>query len=263
MNSTGSFQNKVAIVTGAAQGIGKATAVRLAAEGASVVLVDLAVEPCARVAAGIADSGGRALCISVDLQSQAGASEMVQRALEFGGQIDVSVHNVGGTIWFKPFWEYAPQEMEQEVSRSLWPTLWSCREVVPVMRAQRRGSIVNVGSMVTRGGLYRVPYAASKGGVHAMTVCMAMELADVGVRVNCVAPGAMDNEGRVVPRNPHPISTAEQRWIQEMYGRTLAEIPMHRLGGADEVAAAICFIASDAASYMTGQVISVGGGLTA
>ncbi len=262
MNCAGLFQGKVAVVTGAAQGIGKATALRLAAEGASVVLVDRAAEPCARVAASIAGSGGRALCVPVDLQSHAGACEMVRRALEFGGRIDVSVHNVGGTIWFKPFWEYAPEEIEQEVSRSLWPTLWSCREVIPVMRAQRSGSIVNVGSLVTRGGVYRVPYAASKGGVHAMSVCMANELADVGVRVNCVAPGAMDNEDRVVPRNPHPISAAEQGWVQEMYGRTLAEIPMHRLGRAEDVAAAICFVASDEASYITGQVISVAGGLT-
>ncbi|MDO8278500.1 MAG: 1,6-dihydroxycyclohexa-2,4-diene-1-carboxylate dehydrogenase [Burkholderiaceae bacterium] len=263
MISPDRFKDKIAIVTGAAQGVGKATAMRMAAEGASVVLVDRAVEPCQAVLAQITQAGGRAICVNADLQTHAGAVQMVQQALAFGGRIDVSVHNVGGTIWFKPFWEYQPEEIEQEVSRSLWPALWCCREVIPVMRKQGRGAIVNVGSPVTRGGVYRVPYAASKGGVHAMTVCMANELGDSGVRVNCVAPGALDNADRVVPRNPNPLSEAEKGWVKEMYGRTVAEIPLHRLGRAEEVAAAICFVAADEASYMTGQVISAAGGLTA
>jgi dihydroxycyclohexadiene carboxylate dehydrogenase len=263
MTTARRFDGKVAVVTGAAQGIGKATAVRMAAEGARVVLVDRAVEQCERVREEIVQAGGTAICVAADLETHAGAVEMVRRALEFGGRIDVSVHNVGGTIWFKPFWEYAPEEIEREISRSLWPALWCCREVIPVMRAQGSGAIVNVGSPVTRGGLYRVPYAASKGGVHAMTVCMANELGDSGVRVNCVAPGAMDNAGRVVPRNPNPLSEAEKGWISDMYSRTTAEIPMHRRGRAEEVAAAICFVAADESSYITGQVISAAGGLTA
>lgn len=257
------FDNKVAVVTGAAQGIGKATALRLAVEGARVVLVDRAIEPCARVQQQIAQGGGSAVCVQADLETHAGAVEMVRRALEFGDRIDVSVHNVGGTIWFKPFWEYAPEEIEREIARSLWPTLWCCREVIPVMRKQGHGAIVNVGSPVTRGGVYRVPYAASKGGVHAMTVCMANELGESGVRVNCVAPGAMDNVDRVVPRNPNPLTDAEKGWVKDMYSRTVAEIPLHRLGRAEEVAAAICFLAADEASYITGQVISAAGGLTA
>lgn len=257
------FKDKIAIVTGAAQGVGKATALRMAAEGASVVLVDRAIDACALVGEQITQAGGRALCVQADLETHAGAVEMVQRALDFGGRIDVSVHNVGGTIWFKPFWEYHPLEIEKEVSRSLWPALWSCREVIPVMRRQGQGSIVNVGSPVTRGGVYRVPYAASKGGVHAMTVCMANELGNCGVRVNCVAPGAMDNADRVVPRNPNPLSEAEKGWVKEMYGRTIAEVPLRRVGRAEEVAAAICFVAADEASYITGQVISAAGGLTA
>src|ERR1700712_2717530 len=97
------FKDKVAVITGAAQGIGKATAIRLAAEGASVVLVDRAIDVGRRVGEQIADTGGRALCVQADLETHAGAVEMVRRALEFGGRIDVSGHNVGGTVWFKPF----------------------------------------------------------------------------------------------------------------------------------------------------------------
>jgi dihydroxycyclohexadiene carboxylate dehydrogenase len=92
---------------------------------------------------------------------------------------------------------------------------------------------------------------------------MANELGDSGVRVNCVAPGALDNADRVVPRNPNPLSDSERGWIKDMYSRTVEEIPLHRLGQAQEVAAAICFLAADEASYITGQVISAAGGITA
>ncbi len=149
--------------------------------------------------------------------------------------------------------------MQREVTRSLWPTLWSCREVIPVMRKQGRGAIVNVGSSATR-GIYRVPYSASKGGVHAATVCMALELAGSGVRVNCVSPGALDNGVRAIPRNTETQDEQGQAWTREMYDDCLGTTPQNRLGTADEVAAAICFLAAPEASYITGQVMFVAGG---
>ncbi|OZI70969.1 1,6-dihydroxycyclohexa-2,4-diene-1-carboxylate dehydrogenase [Bordetella genomosp. 12] len=253
------FENQIALVTGAAQGVGRATARRLAAEGASVVLVDRAAEQGAAVVREILAEGGRASFFSADLETHAGAQEMVEYTLDTHGRIDVAVHNVGGTIWMKPFWEYSPDEMQREVSRSLWPTLWSCREVIPVMRKQGRGAIVNVGSNATR-GIYRVPYSASKGGVHAATVCMALELAESGVRVNCVSPGALDNGVRAIPRNTEPPSEQDQAWQRQMYTDCLATTPMHRMGSMEEVAAAICFFAAPEASYITGQVMYVAGG---
>ncbi len=257
------FEGKICVVTGAAQGIGKATALRIAQEGGALVLVDRARAPAETVLEELRTLGARAMLVEADLEKHAGAVDMVRQAIAFGGRIDVAVHNVGGTMWMKPYWEYEPAEIEQEISRSLWPTLWCCREVIPVMREQGRGAIVNVGSPVTNGGLYRVPYAAAKGGVHAMSRCMAAELAQGGVRVNSVAPGAMDNADRVIPRSPRPLTDSEKTWMAAMYERRLDEIPMHRMGRAEEVAAAICFLASDEASYVTGQVLSVAGGLTA
>jgi dihydroxycyclohexadiene carboxylate dehydrogenase len=259
----GRFSGKVCIVTGAAQGIGKATALRMATEGGRIVIVDRAREPAQDVLAQLRSLGADAILVEADLETHAGAVTMVRSALAFGGRIDVSVHNVGGTMWMKPYWEYTPEEIGLEISRSLWPTLWCCREVIPVMRAQGAGAVVNVGSPVTRGGLYRVPYAAAKGGIHAITACLAAELGDSGVRVNSVAPGAMDNAGRVVPRSPRPLTQREQDYMSDMYQRTLDEIPMHRRGRADEPAAAICFLAADEASYITGQVLSAAGGLSA
>ncbi|AHV91225.1 1,6-dihydroxycyclohexa-2,4-diene-1-carboxylate dehydrogenase [Bordetella holmesii] len=253
------FENQIALITGAAQGVGRATAARLAAEGASVVLVDRADDQGEAVARDIRAQGGQASFFHADLETHAGARAMVEYALDLHGRIDVSVHNVGGTIWMKPFWEYTPDEMQREVNRSLWPTLWSCREVIPVMRKQGRGAIVNVGSNATR-GIYRVPYSASKGGVHAATVCMALELAESGVRVNCVSPGALDNGVRAIPRNTQPPSEQDQAWQREMYTDCLATTPMHRMGSMEEVAAAICFMAAPEASYITGQIMYVAGG---
>jgi len=257
--NTQRFEGHIALVTGAAQGVGRATANRLAAEGATVLVVDRSVEHGQAVAEEIRAAGGRASFTSADLETHAGARHMVRHALALHGRIDVSVHCVGGTIWTKPFWEYTPDEMQREVTRSLWPTLWSCREIVPVMREQGRGAIVNVGSNATR-GIYRVPYSASKGGVHAATVCMALELAGSGVRVNCVSPGALDNGVRAIPRNTEAPTPQEQDWSREMYGDCLGTTPMHRLGSTDEVAAAICFMAAPEASYITGQTLYVAGG---
>lgn len=253
------FLEKVAIVTGAAQGVGRATALRLAAEGASVVLVDRAIEQCKVVRSEIESAGGSAIALGLDLETSSGAKQMVEATMERFGRIDVSVHNVGGTIWAKPFWEYEEEEMVKEITRSLWPTLWCCRAVIPVMKAQQSGAIVNVGSVATR-GVHRVPYSAAKGGVHAATVCMAMELGDSGVRVNCVSPGAIDNGQRVIPRNAAPLSEREKTWMSGVYEQTMRDTPMNRLGRIEEIAAGICFFAAPESSYVTGQIMYVAGG---
>jgi dihydroxycyclohexadiene carboxylate dehydrogenase len=253
------FKGKTAIVTGAAQGIGRATAMRLASEGAQVVLVDRAVGVCEQVRERIVSDGGEALVIGADLESKDGVDHMVARALEAYGEIDIAVHNVGGTIWTKPFWEYSDDEIQQEITRSLWPTLRCCRAIIPVMLRQKRGTIVNIGSVATR-GIYRVPYSAAKGGVHAMTTCMAMELAEHGIRVNCVAPGGIDSTDRVIPRNPNAPTANEKEWRGDVFKQTLRDTPLGRLGAADEIAAAVAFLASDDATYVTGQTMYVAGG---
>ncbi len=252
------FAGKVALVTGAAQGIGKATGIRLASEGASVLLVDRVPEACREVEQEIRAFGGKAHFMEADLETSEGASHMVTQALNLHDSLDVAIHNVGGTIWTKPFWEYEVPEMEREIRRSLWPTLLCARAVVPAMIKQRRGSIVNIGSTATR-GLYRVPYAAAKGGVAAMTVALSMELAPFGIRVNCVAPGLI-NSNRVIPRNAVPPSEREKEWRNEILAQSIRDAALGRAGEAHEVAATIAFVASDEASYMTGQVLYVAGG---
>ncbi len=251
--------DKIAIVTGAAQGIGRSTALQLAREGASVVLADRAERECRAVQEEISRAGGRAVVVVADLETSAGARNMVVETLVAFGRIDISVHNVGGTIWIKPYWEYSDEEIEKEISRSLWPTLWSCRAVIPVMITQKSGAIVNVGSVATR-GINRVPYSAAKGGVHAITACLAMELADFGIRVNCVSPGGTDVGARTIPRNPQAPTEQDKVWRAQVGAQTLRGTPLGRYGRPEEIASAICFLASDEASYITGEVLFAGGG---
>ena len=181
------------------------------------------------------------------------------RTLEVFGRIDVAINNVGGTIWAKPFHEYPIGQIEQEVQRSLWPTLWCCRAFIPPMIERRAGAIVNVGSVATR-GINRVPYSACKGGVHAITVCLAMELAEFGIRVNCVAPGGVDVGERAIPRAPSPYTPEENAWMGEVVDQTLRDTPLKRFGRPEELAATIAFLASSDASFITGEVVDTSGG---
>ena len=253
------FADRIAIVTGAAQGIGRGVALQLAREGATVVAADRDARWCHDAVDQISREGGRAVAAIVDLETAAGARALVKQALDAYGRIDVSVHCVGGTIWGKPLWEYEEEQIELEIRRSLWPALWCNHAVIPHMLARRKGAIVNIGSSAVR-SIYRVPYAAAKGGVHAMTVSMAQELGDCGVRVNCVAPGGIDGGPRNIPRNPHPLSAHEQELKKRMTAKTIETAPLARYGKVDEVVSAVCYFASDEASYITGQVLYVAGG---
>jgi dihydroxycyclohexadiene carboxylate dehydrogenase len=251
----GRFAGKTAIVTGAAQGIGREVALRMAREGAKVALVDRSelVEEVRR------DTGGDSIAISADLESFSGATDAVARAQKAFGKIDILVNNVGGTIWAKPFAEYEKAQIEAEIRRSLFPTLWCCRAVLPVMLEAGGGVIVNVSSIATR-GVNRVPYAAAKGGVNAITACLAMEYAEHGIRVCATAPGGTEAPPRRIPRNVAPRSADEDRWMQQVVDQTCAFSLMHRYGTIDEQAAAILFLASDEASYITGVTLPVSGG---
>jgi dihydroxycyclohexadiene carboxylate dehydrogenase len=174
-------------------------------------------------------------------------------------RVDVLINNVGGTIWVQPYQEYSPEQIEAEIRRSLFPTMWCCRAVLPQMVARRQGVIVNVSSVATR-GIYRIPYSAAKGGVNAMTASLAMEHARDGIRVNAVATGGTEAPPRRIPRNAQPLNEQEQQWYQGIVDQTVASSLMHRYGTIDEQVNAILFLASSESSYITGTVLPVGGG---
>lgn len=251
------FEGKVMLITGAAQGIGERVAELAAAQGARLALVDrspLVQELRARL-----ESVTEVLALEVDLEQFDGAQQAAKRTHERFGRIDILVNNVGGTIWAKPYEEYTPQEIEAEVRRSLFPTLWGCRAVLPYMLAQQQGAIVNVSSIATR-SVNRVPYGAAKGGVNALTACLAFENGERGIRINAVAPGGTEAPPRRIPRNAAEQSPAEKAWYQQIVDQTVSSSLMKRYGSLDEQAAAILFLASDQASYITGTVLPVGGG---
>ncbi|MBP6181045.1 benzoate diol dehydrogenase BenD [Flavobacterium sp.] len=253
------FSGKVALVTGAAQGIGKTVALQLLAEGGSVVLIDrspIVNEIASQLSE---DQKTKALPVVADLEQFSGFQSVVEQAVAKFGRIDILINNVGGTIWMKPFATYEEDQIEKEIRRSLFPTLWGCRAVLPVMLDQKAGVIVNVSSVATR-GINRVPYAAAKGGVNALTAAMAFEYAEKNIRVNAVAPGGTEAPERLIPRNETPDSEQEKIWRQEVANQTTESSLMKRYGTIEEQTSAILFLASDEASYITGITIPVAGG---
>lgn len=251
------FKNKVAVITGAAQGIGKRVAEKMAREKATLVLVDRS-EIVHEVAAALQNKVD-VLGLTADLEKFADCRRVMEKAVEKFGRIDILINNVGGTIWTKPYEFYAEEEIEAEVRRSLFPTLWCCRAALPYMQDQGGGAIVNVSSIATR-GVNRVPYGAAKGGVNALTACLAFENAERGIRVNATAPGATEAPPRRIPRNTATQSEQEKRWYEQIYAQSIDSSLMKRYGTLDEQADPILFLASDDAAYITGTVLPVGGG---
>lgn len=261
------LQGKVCIVTGAGQGIGRATAKRLGQEGGRIVVAERIEESATRATNELLEHGVDAIKVLADVSTFAGAQAMVNATRAAFGRVDVLVNNVGGTIWMQPYHLYTEEQVRQEIDRSLYPTLWCCLAVLPVMMEQRAGSIVNLGSQSPR-GLHRLPYAASKGGVVAMTKVLAMEYGSYGIRINCVAPGGTAVTDAVTSRltlRPGVLAQAPdteeyQSYRDAMIADIRSQQALKRPGIPEEQAAAIAFLASDDASFITGQTINCSGG---
>lgn len=252
------FKNKIAIVTGAAQGIGKGVAERIAQEGAKTVLVDrsaLVVE----VTEDLQTAGFDVLAVQADLETLAGFEKVCASTIASFGRIDILINNVGGTIWAKPFQHYLEEEILKEINRSLLPTLWGCRSVLPAMIANGGGVIVNVSSVATR-SVNRVPYAAAKGGVNAITASLAFEQAANNIRVIGVAPGGTEAPQRAIPRNENAPTAEEIVWYQQIVDQTKASSLQKKYGDIEDQVSTILFAASDEAKYITGITIPVAGG---
>ena len=259
------FKDKVCVITGAGQGIGRATARRLGQEGGKIVVAYRIEETATRTTDELLENGVEAIKVIVDLSTYAGSEELMAEAVSAFGRIDVLVNNVGGTIWMKPFHLYTEEEVEMELERSLNPTLWGCRAVLPIMMEQESGSIVNLGSQSVR-GLYRLPYASSKGGILALGKVLAMEYGKYGIRVNTVSPGGTDIPDRVTQRNfvrPGVIAKEPENadeFRREMIEDITSQQAIKRRGTPEEQAAAVAFLASDDASFITGDNINCSGG---
>jgi 2-hydroxycyclohexanecarboxyl-CoA dehydrogenase len=249
------LQNKTVVITGGGGGIGGATCRKFAQEGAKVAVLDLNLEAAEKVAAEIRAAGGTAEAFKCDIADRASVDEAVAATQTNLGPIDVLVNNAGWDI-FKPFAKSDPGEWEKLIAINLTGALHMHHAILPGMVERRYGRIVNIASDAARvGSSGEAVYAACKGGLVAFSKTLAREHARHGITVNVVCPGPTDTAllAGVTSGAPNPEKLVEA---------FTKAIPLGRLGQPDDLAGAIVFFGSDEASFVTGQVLSVSGGLT-
>jgi NAD(P)-dependent dehydrogenase (short-subunit alcohol dehydrogenase family) len=240
---------RVAIVTGAAQGIGATYARALAAEGAAVSLCDL--QSSEQVAEEIREAGGAALATVTDVTDAAAVRDLVSRTEEHFGGVHVLVNNAAlfGTLQLKPFTEISSEEWDRVMTVNTRGPFECVKAVVPIMRRQKYGKIINIASgTVLKGTTHLMHYVASKGAVVAMTRVMARELGADGIAVNCIAPGLTLSEA---VKQSHPPEWIAANKATRCFKRE--ELP-------EDIAGTVVFLASPASDFITGQLIVVDGG---
>jgi NAD(P)-dependent dehydrogenase (short-subunit alcohol dehydrogenase family) len=243
------LDRKIAVVTGAASGIGRATAVLFAAEGARVMLVDIA--DCTATAEQIRGGGGDAWQSATDVTSATAVRDCIAKTVAVGGRLDVLVTAAGVGGGSGATAEYADDDFQRVLAVNLTGVFYAMKYALQAMRRQRSGAIVTVGSVLSLVGLPHTPaYAAAKGGVLQLTRVAALEHARDDIRINCVCPGMIDT----------PMARRAPAAAQDAF---IARQPLGRLGTADEVARAIMYLASDASSFTTGTTLAVDGGFLA
>jgi 2-hydroxycyclohexanecarboxyl-CoA dehydrogenase len=245
----GRLDDKVTIVTGAGRGIGRGIVEKLAAEGAKVVVSDIDEESARETAEAI---GGGAVGLRADVTSKESVEAMVEEVVDRFGRVDVLVNNAG---WDKvePFLKSNESDWERVIAINLYGTLHCCKAVLPVMVEQEYGKVVNIGSDAGRvGSSGEAVYSAAKGGIISFTKTLAREMARYKINVNCICPGPADTPlfAEIGGENPK-LKEALQK-----------AIPFRRLALPQDLANAVTFLASDEAEYITGQTLSVSGGLT-
>jgi NAD(P)-dependent dehydrogenase (short-subunit alcohol dehydrogenase family) len=240
------LDGKVALVTGAANGIGAATARRLAQEGAKLVLVDLSEGDLAQTAAAIADAGGEVLALGGNVSQAAEVASVVEQAKARFGRIDILINNAGINRDAMAH-RLTEENWDAVLDVNLKGSFLCAQAVMPVMREQNDGRIVNTASIAALGNVGQSNYAASKAGLIGLTRTLALEWSRYNIRVNCVAPGGTDT--RMTAGIPDNIRES-----------IMQRIPLKRFATPDEIAATHAFLVSDDASYITGQTIFVDGG---
>jgi 2-hydroxycyclohexanecarboxyl-CoA dehydrogenase len=243
----GKLEGKIAVVTGAGQGIGRGIATKLAAEGATVVVTDINADTAKETAATIGGEG-----IRTDVTSRESVEAMVEQVMRQFGRIDVLVNNAG---WDRsgPFVDSDPADWDRVIAINLYGVLHTSKAVLPIMATQGAGSVVNLASDAGRvGSSGEAVYSAAKGGVIAFTKATAREMARHQVNANCVCPGPTDTALFAAMGGDNPK-------LREALTKA---IPFRRLAQPEDLANVVAFLASDEAAYVTGQTVSVSGGLT-
>ena len=258
-----SFEGKTAIITGSAQGIGRAVALEFAERGANLLLADIQSAKVESVAAEIRASGSKATATAADVTDFNSVASMVELALSEFEQVDILVNDAGGsgTEGVLRIEEVSEDRWDAQVDLNLKGAFLCCKAIVPHMRRRGSGRIVNLSSSNAKGHFgplntsgIRLPYAAAKAGIIGLTAQLARDLGRSGIYVNCVLPGfILTEEGARVRGRYEELQRASQEAMAEA-------VPLGRPGRAEEVAKAVAFMASDDASYITGTVLDVTGG---
>jgi 2-hydroxycyclohexanecarboxyl-CoA dehydrogenase len=246
------FENRVAVVTGGGSGIGRATSIFLAEEGAAVAVADLDSTRASQVAEEISSAGGKAIGVTCDVTSTSDVRSMVKKVMDTYGQIDILVSNAG---WDKvmPFVDTNEEFWDKVIGVNYRGHLACVHAVLPHMIEREYGRIVLVASDAGRvGSSGETVYSGAKGATIAFSKAIAREVARYSINVNCVAPGLTDTA----------MLAAVREGNERLMDAITRSIPLRRVGKPEEVAKAICFMASPDADYITGQTLSVNGGLT-
>ncbi len=249
------FDGKVVAVTGGGGGIGGATCRRFAQEGAEVAVLDLNLDAAEKVAAAIRAAGGKATALSCDITQRASVDAAIATVEAQLGPLDVLINNAGWDV-FKPFTKTAPTEWERLIAINLTGALHMHHAVLPLMAARKKGRIVNIASDAARvGSSGEAVYAACKGGLVALSKTLAREHARHNITINVVCPGPTDT----ALFDGYKQGAGNPEKLVEAFTRA---IPLGRIGAPEDLPGAILFFASEDAAYVTGQVLSVSGGLT-
>ncbi|GGF49126.1 dehydrogenase [Aliidongia dinghuensis] len=243
-------KDKVAVVTGAAQGIGLGCAQRLHDEGARVVLADINGAKVAEAARQLDPDAATAIGVACDVASQAEVKALIAKAVERFGTVDIMVNNAATTVAADPL-DLTEEEFDRVMAVNLKGTLFGCQEAGRLMVAKGGGAIVNMSSMQAELAIpTRVPYGVSKAAINQLTKIFALSLATKGVRVNAVAPGTILTD----------LTRGGVLSNEDSYRMILSRTPMGRCGEVDEIGSVVSFLASSDASYVTGQTLYVDGG---
>jgi NAD(P)-dependent dehydrogenase (short-subunit alcohol dehydrogenase family) len=247
------LKDRVAIVTGAARGLGQAYCLALAREGAKIVAVDIL--PCTATAAKVQEAGGEVLMLTADVTNAARTQAVADQTVQRFGRIDILVNNAGLLVKHSAFDQIPEAEWDRVMAVNIKGTWQCCKAVVPVMRQQAKGKIINAASdTLWKGAPFILHYVTSKGAVFAFTRALARELSGTGINVNAITPGFTLTEGTQALGDAEAVALIQARVMEQRIIKRTAELA--------DVVGTVVFLASDESDFITGQTINVDGGET-